>query len=282
MILVTGATGHVGRHLVTQLLDRGEEVRALTRDPGRAGLPPGVDVVAGDLDDVETLTPAMRGAGRVFLVSFGPGTAARDANVARAAATAGAHRIVKISVLGVEDGDRDPVTTWHRAGEEAVDRAGIPRTFLRCGEFMSNALMWAETIRRMGTAFVPFAENPSAPIDPLDVAMVAARCLTDSGAGGSEALAITGPEVLTGTERVRRLGEMLGTTLRCVDVPRHAAYEKMTAAGQSSLTANALLDMMEFKSSGRGAVPLGTVEAVTGCPPHTFDDWAARNLAAFR
>jgi uncharacterized protein YbjT (DUF2867 family) len=281
MILVTGATGSVGRHLVTQLLDQREEVRALTRDPGRARLPPRVDVVEGDFYDVETLTPAMRGVDRVFLVSSGPDTAAHDANVAHAAAKAGARRIVKISVTGVEAGDPDPITTWHRAGEEAVDRVGIPRTFLRCGEFMSNALMWAETIRSMGTAFVPFAENPSAPVDPLDVATVAARCLTGSGALDAETLTITGPEVLTCTERVRRLGAILGKTLRCVDVPRQAAYEKMTAAGQPSLMANALLDMMEFKSNGRGAVPLDTVEAVTGRPPHTFDDWAARHLAVF-
>jgi uncharacterized protein YbjT (DUF2867 family) len=282
MILVAGATGNVGRHLVTQLLDEDEEVRAMTRDPERAALPARVEVVAGDLDDPETLTGAMRGVDRVFLVSFGPQTAARDANVANAAATVGASRIVKISVLGVEDRDSDPITSWHRAGEEAVDRAGIPRTFLRCGEFMSNALMWAGTIRSMRTAFVPFKENPSAPVDPLDVAMVAARCLIDNRARDSDALAITGPEVLTGTERVRRIGAMLETTLQCVDVTRQAAFEKMTAAGQPSLLANALLDMMEFKASGRGAVPLGTVETVTGRSPHTFDDWAARNLAAFR
>jgi uncharacterized protein YbjT (DUF2867 family) len=282
MILVTGATGNIGRHIVTTLLYEGQEVRALTRDPEHAGLPSEVDVVTGDFDAVETLTPAMKGVDTVLLASYGPATGRRDANVATTAATAGARRIVKISIAGVEAGDRDPVTEWHRAGEEAIDRVGIPRTFLRCGELMSTALWWAETIRSMGKVFVPFADSPSAPIDPVDVATVAVRCLTDTRSDDSEALVLTGPEALTSRARVRRLGEMLGTTLECVEVPREAALEKMVAAGQPPVIASARLDMIEVKSKGPGAGPSDTVETVTGRPAQTFDDWAARNLAAFR
>jgi (4-alkanoyl-5-oxo-2,5-dihydrofuran-3-yl)methyl phosphate reductase len=282
MILVTGATGNIGRHVVTTLLDEGQEVRALTRDPERAGLPSEVDVVTGDFDAVETLTPAMKGVDTVLLASYGPATGRRDANVANTAATAGARRIVKISIAGVEAGDRDPVTEWHRAGEEAIDRVGIPRTFLRCGELMSTALWWAETIRSMGKVFVPFADSPSAPIDPIDVATVAARCLTDTRSDDSAALVLTGPEALTSRARVQRLGEMLGTTLECVEDPREAALEKMVAAGQPPVIASARLDMIEVKSKGPGAAPSDTVETVTGRPAQTFDDWAARNFAAFR
>jgi uncharacterized protein YbjT (DUF2867 family) len=282
MILITGATGNIGRHVVTALLDDGQDVRALTRDPEHAGLPSGVDVFTGDFDAVETLTPALKGVDTVLLASYGPATETRDANVANTAATAGASRIVKISIAGVEAGDRDPVTEWHRAGEEAIDRVGIPRTFLRCGELMTTALWWAETIRSMGKVFVPFADSPSAPIDPVDVAMVAARCLTDSRPDDSEALVLTGAEVLTTRERVQRLGEMLGTTLKCIEVPREAAFEKMVAAGQPPVIASARLDMIEVKSKGPGAAPSDTVETVTGRPAHTFDDWATRNLAAFR
>ena len=281
MILVTGATGNIGRLVVTTLLDEGQEVRALTRDPECARLPSEVDVFTGDFDAVETLAPAMKGVDTVLLASYGPVTGTRDANVAHTAATAGASRIVKISIAGVEAGDCDPVTEWHRAGEEAIDRVGIPRTFLRCGELMTTALWWAATIRSMGKVFVPFADSPSAPIDPVDVAMVAVRCLTDSRPGESEALVLTGPEVLTSSARVHRLGAMLGTTLECVEVPREAAFEKMVAAGQPPVIASARLDMIEVKSKGPGAVPSDTVEAVTGRPAQTFDDWAARNLAAF-
>jgi uncharacterized protein YbjT (DUF2867 family) len=282
MILVTGATGNIGRHVVTALLDEGREVRALTRDPQRAALPVEVDVCTGDFDVVETLAPAMKGVDALLLASYGPATGQRDANVASAAAAAGVGRIVKISIAGVEAGDGDPVTEWHRAGEEAIDGVGITRTFLRCGELMSTALWWAETIRSMGKVFVPFADSPSAPVDPLDVAAVAARCLADSRSDGSEALVVTGPEVLTSRARVEQLGDALGTTLECVEVPRQVAFDRMVAAGQPPVIARARLDMIEVKSKGPGAAPSDTVDRVTGRRAHTFDDWAARNLAAFR
>jgi uncharacterized protein YbjT (DUF2867 family) len=282
MILVTGATGNIGRQVITALLDGGHEVRALTRDPGRAVLPSGVDVVAGDFDAVETLRAAMRGVDSVLLASYGPATGTRDANVGNAAAAAGVRRIVKISIAGVEAGDRDPVTEWHRAGEEAIDNVGNQRTFLRCGELMTTAFWWAEAIKNAGKVFVPFADSPSAPIDPVDVAIVATRCLTDGHRHDRDALLLTGPEVLTSRERVRRLGELLGRTLDCVDVPRDVALEKMIAAGQPPVIASARLDMIEVKSQGSGASASDTVAVVTGRPARTFDDWAARNLAAFR
>jgi uncharacterized protein YbjT (DUF2867 family) len=281
MILVTGATGNIGRHVVTTLLGEGHDVRALTRDPERAGLPSAVDARTGDFDSVETLAPAMAGIDTVLLASYGPATETRDANVATTAAAAGARRIVKISIAGVETGDADPVTAWHRAGEEAIDRVGIPRMFLRCGELMTTALWWAGSIKASGKVFVPFADAPSAPVDPVDVAMVAARCLTDR-ACDVDALTLTGPEILTSRARVRRLGELLGTSLVCVEVPREAAFERMVAAGQPPEIANARLDMIEVKSKGPGAAPSMTVELVIGRPAQTFDGWAGRNLAAFQ
>jgi uncharacterized protein YbjT (DUF2867 family) len=282
MILVTGATGNIGRHVVTTLLADGHDVRALTRDPEQAGLPSAVDVRTGDFDSVGTLAPAMEGIATVLLASYGPATESRDANVATTAAAAGARRIVKISIAGVETGDADPVTAWHRAGEEAINRVGIARTFLRCGELMTTALWWAGSIKATGKVFVPFADAPSAPVDPLDVATVAAHCLTDRGPGDIEALTLTGPEILTSRARVRRLGELLGTSLVCVEVPREAAFERMVAAGQPPVIANARLDMIEVKSKGPGAEPSNAVERVIGRPAQTFDDWAGRNLAAFQ
>jgi (4-alkanoyl-5-oxo-2,5-dihydrofuran-3-yl)methyl phosphate reductase len=282
VILVTAATGNIGRLVVSALLDEGADVRALTRDPRRAALPAEVDVCTGDFDDVDTLATAMKGVDTILLTTYGPATELRDANVARIAATAGASRIVKISIAGVETGDEDPVTEWHRAGEQAIDRVGIPRTFLRCGELMATALWWASTIRSAGKVFVPFADAPSAPIDPADVALVAARCLSGGRRDDSDALVLTGPEVLTNRARVQRLGELLGTTLECVEISRQAAFERMVAAGQPALIAAARLEMIEVKSSGPGAAPSDTVERVIGRPAQRFDAWAARNLATFR
>lgn len=282
MILVTAATGNVGRLLVDQLLEEGHEVRALTRDPSRAGLPADVDVVQGDYDDADSLAPAMKGADTVFLASYGPATGTQDANVAESAASAGARRLVKISIAGVEAGDQDPVSEWHRAGEEAIDRTGIPRTFLRCGELFASSMWWAGTIKAMGKVFMPFADLPSAPVDPLDVAAVAARCLTDTRPDDAEDMVVTGPEVLTSRQRIERLGELLGTPVECVDVSREQAFENMTRMGMPDVIANARLDMIPIKANGAGAAPNDTVETVTARPPRTFDDWATRHLDVYR
>jgi uncharacterized protein YbjT (DUF2867 family) len=282
MMLVTGATGNIGRLLVTQLLDEGDKVRALTRDPARADLPAGAEVVRGDFDDVDSLKQAMQGVDTVFLATYGPATGAQDANVATTAGAAGARRIVKISIAGVETGDDDLVSQWHRAGEEAIDRAGIARTFLRCGELMTTSMWWADTIKSMGKVFMPFADLSSAPVDPLDVAAVAARCLVDNRPADAEALVVTGPEVLTSRQRIERLGELLDRPVECVDVSRDMAFETMTSMGMPEVIAKARLDMIPVKSKGPGAEPSDTVETVTGQPPRTFDDWASRHLAVYR
>jgi uncharacterized protein YbjT (DUF2867 family) len=224
----------------------------------------------------------MTGVDTVLRVSYGPATGTRDANVAVTAATAGVSGFVKISIAGVNVGDHDPVTEWHRAGEETIDRGDIPRTALRCVELMTTTLWSAETIRSLGKVFVLSADAPSAPIDPVDVAMVAARCLTDSRPDDTEAPLLTGPEALPSRARVQRLGEILGSTLECVEVSREAAFEKMLAAGQPPAIADARLDMIEVKSRGSGAAPSNTVETITARPVRTFDNRAARNLAAFR
>jgi uncharacterized protein YbjT (DUF2867 family) len=282
MILVTAASGNIGRLLVDLLLEDGQDVRALTRDPVRAGLPAGIDVVTGDFDDLETLEPAMKDVDSVFLATYGPATGTQDANVAGAAAAAGARCLVKISIAGVDTGDQDPVSQWHRAGEQAIDAADIPRTFLRCGELMTTSLWWAGTIKSMGKVFMPFADLPSAPVDPLDVAAVAARCLVDDPTSRADALVVTGPEVLTSRQRIERLGELLGRPVECVDVSREQAFDTMTSMGMPEVIANARLDMIPVKSKGAGAETCDTVEALTGARPQTYDGWAARHLAIFR
>src|SRR5262245_14554084 len=100
MILVTGATGTVGREVVAQLLAAGREVRALVRAPSSGQLDPRVGLVAGDLDEAETLARAVEGAERVFSLALGPEIGAREGTLARVAAKAGVRHIVKLSVLG--------------------------------------------------------------------------------------------------------------------------------------------------------------------------------------
>jgi (4-alkanoyl-5-oxo-2,5-dihydrofuran-3-yl)methyl phosphate reductase len=281
MILVIGATGTVGRQLVGRLIEAGSAVRGLTRTPDRAGLPPDVEVVGGDLGRPETLGRAVDGADEIFLLSGGPEGPEHDANLVAAAKEAGVRHIVKLSVLAAGHDGADPITRWHLAGEHMIEASGMAWTFLRPGAFMSNALMWADMIRHQGVVYAPFGQAKTAPIDPADIAEVAARTLTEPGHDG-RAYPLTGPELLSPADQVDRLSAVLGRSLSLIDVPPEAAKQSMIDSGMPGGLADAVVATMAMAGSGHAAVVLPTVEEVTKRPARTFADWAANHVAAFR
>lgn len=141
-ILVTGATGNVGRHIVNQLHEAGHQVRALTRNPANAGLPPGVEAVAGDLSDIGTLGGAFRGVDAVHLITFGGGGHGDLTNGAEIVALAERSGVRRATVLG----------GWSPTSiESALKSSSLAWTILQPREFMGNALEWASEIRASGT-----------------------------------------------------------------------------------------------------------------------------------
>lgn len=151
MILVTGATGNVGRSVVSQLLDRGADVRALIRDPGSARLPAGVEVVGGDLSDPDGLAPAVDGAEAVFLVW--PFITADAAPSVLNAVGKQAQHIVYLSSMSVRDDverQAEPITACHAEMERSIERSELAWTFLRRSGFAANTLGWAPQIRAEG------------------------------------------------------------------------------------------------------------------------------------
>ncbi|MFE5587631.1 NAD(P)H-binding protein [Kitasatospora sp. NPDC056531] len=281
MILVTGATGTVGRALVDQLAALGAPVRAVTRRPDRAALPEGVDVVYADLGEPDSLTAALRRVRRVFLLSDGPDIPRHDANLARAAARAGVDSVVKLSSGRVADPSAaDPVPRWHRAGEQAVLDAGLAWTFLRPMGFMSNALAWAGPIRATAAVEAPFAAGRVAVIDPADIAAVAARALTEDGHGGRAHL-LTGPQALSPGEMVATLAEVLGLPLAFTEVSPAAAREALLGHGVSPEMADAITALRAASLEPFTATVTPTVEQLTGRPAATFRAWAERHRKEF-
>ncbi len=289
MILVTGATGTVGRLLVTDLVAAGADVRALSRTPEQAGLPSGVEVVAGDLGRPATLPsvfPAtlpsvLQGVERVFLLSGGPEGPEHDANLIAAAKQAGVGHVVTLSVLGADHGADDPITRWHLAGEQTVTASGMSWTILRPGAFMSNALMWAPSIKAQGVVYAPFAQAKTAAVDPADIAAVAARALTEPGHEG-KTYPLTGPELLSAVDQVEILGAALGRPLRVVEVPPERAQAAMVDSGMSAGLADAVIASMAQAGTDHAMAVLPTVEQVTGRPARSFAEWADAHLGAFR
>ena len=150
MILVLGATGTVGGEVARQLIASGERPRLLVRNPDKArSFANSADVVRGDLDDVASLRTAMRGVDQVFMVAAGSNTVALEANVVDAAVAEGVKHIVKLSVISA-DAPAITFAQWHHASEEKLKANGLAWTILRPGNFMTNALGWAGTIKSDG------------------------------------------------------------------------------------------------------------------------------------
>jgi uncharacterized protein YbjT (DUF2867 family) len=159
------------------------------------------------------ITGATGTIGSELLLTDGLSIAVHDQRFIAAAQRAGVERIVKLSVLGVGHGATDPITTRHRAGEEAIRNSGIGWTFLRSTAFMSNALNWAPMIAADQVVYAPFAAGRAAVVDPADIAAVAAVCLTQDG-HNHQAYELTGPEPLSPPDQVAILSEGLDRDLR--------------------------------------------------------------------
>ncbi|MGW3284002.1 NmrA family NAD(P)-binding protein [Streptomyces sp. NPDC001002] len=283
MILVTGATGHVGSELVRRLTAAGEPVRAMTRRPAEARLPAGATAVYGDADDPASLEPAFAGVTGAFLMSAqGVGAAdgpTHDRALAEAAARAGVRRVVKLSVLDGGAGS-DVIARWHAAAEAAVTDPsyGFAWTLLRPGRFMSNALQWAAQLRAGDEVSTPLADRPAASVDPADLAEIAALALTtDEHAGATHEL--SGPQTLTPAEELHILGETLGRTLRLHPLPDDVARTGMSRYGFPPEVVDAI--MHRTLNSDRGAEVLPTVEKLLGRPARTFAQWASAHTDAF-
>ena len=281
MILVTGATGTVGRGLVAELARCGGKVRALSRDPAAVAFPSGVETVAADLGDPGTLGPALAGIERVFVLATGPARLDHEANLVAAARRAGAARLVKLSALTAEDATAgDIITGWHRAAEQAVTGSGLSWTILRPGAFMSNTLSWAGMIRHQSQVFAPFTGIQTAAIDPADVAACAAAVLLEDG-HDREVYPLTGPELLSARDQAATLSRVLGREIGITDIPPEAARQRMIQAGAPAQIADAVLATLAGAGTGPGARIHPAVRQLTRRPPSTFRDWATRHAAAF-
>ncbi|WP_439673686.1 SDR family oxidoreductase [Embleya sp. MST-111070] len=218
MILVTGATGNVGRHVVAELLAAGTEVRALVRRPETADLPPGVEVVAGDPADPAGLAAALIGVESVFPVW--PFLTAEGAPEVPAAVTEHTDRVVYLSSSRVPDalaGRDDPIGALHADPERTITESGAAWTFLRAETIASNTLRWAGQIRETGVVHGPdLPANPM--VHPGDIAAVAVRVLTEDGHAGA-GYVLTGPDVLARADQVAMIGAAIGRPLRFEPVP---------------------------------------------------------------
>ena len=282
MILVTGATGNVGRELIHVLEDVVAKIRVLVRDPARAAsLPAAAHRVVGDLDQPSTLEPAFAGVRKLFLLTQGIGTAQVE-NVLAAAASASVEHIVLLSSVNAIGDPVPAMGRWHRERERLLADSGIPATVLRPGGFMTNALEWAGTIRDGGYVFDPTGPGRFALIDPADIAAVAGLALLEDGHEGRTYVP-TGDEVRTLAEHVNILADVLGREIevRTAATPEEAVRARYPQGATPALAA-ALLEAAAAMRADLVGFRTDEVERLLGRRPGTFAQWCARNADAFR
>jgi len=280
-VLVTGATGRVGRAVVAQLLAAGVPVRALTRRPDAAGLPAAVEVVAGDLTVPDSLDAALQGVEAVFLLWTAPPDTA-PAVVERLASHA--RRVVFLSSPHKTPHpffqQPNPMARFHAHVERLIAAAGLESTIIRPGMFASNAqFWWAPAIRDGDVVRWPYGAAETAPIDERDIAAVAARALYEEGHTGGDYV-LTGPESLSQAEQVSVIGVALGRQIRFEELSPEE-FRRETAGRWPGPVVDMLLAAWGA-TIGRPAFVTSTVADVVGSPPRTFRQWAADHADAFR
>lgn len=283
MILVTGATGVVGRPLLDLLTAAGAEVRAVTRTPYAAGLPAGVDVVQGDPAHPATLAPALRGVTGLFLNPRALGTAAGE--LLRLARDQGVRRVVALSALNVDfELARQPSRLrgeYNKEVEAAAVASGLEWVGLRAGYFAVNTIgTWAGQIRAGDVVRGPYPDATWAPVHERDLAAVGARALLGDELVGRLPV-LTGPRSLTQPEMVAAIGAAIGRPLRFEAVPPEAAVEGMVRAGMPEALAAGFV-AMQAESYGQRGLVTGEVEKILGRPGLGYAEWAAEHADAFK
>jgi uncharacterized protein YbjT (DUF2867 family) len=264
MILVTGATGNVGRHVVAGLRAAGGDLRALSRTEGRG-------LVRGDLSDPDSLRAALTGVDQVFLLWPGPSAAGIEAAVNMI--TSEARRVVYLSAMSAEHGFWGVV-------EKAVAATAKEWTFVRAGGFATNTLGWAEMIRADGEVRWPYGAAARSLIHERDIADVAVRALlTDEHVG--QTYEITGPQAFTQADQVRLIGEAIGRDLPWVELPSGIARQQLLREwGDPAFVDSALSHWASLVEHPEPVTD--TVERVTGHPARTFAQWAGDHADDFR
>ena len=280
MILVTGATGTVGSEVTQQLVEAGQRPRLFVRNLSKAARwREQAELFQGDLAEPAVLERAMKGIEKVFLLASGTNQVVEESNVVEAAKKARVKHIVKLSVIGAEH-QAILIQKWHRQGEQKIEASGIPHTFLRPGNFMSNTLMSADSIKREGAFYLPAGNGKIAPIAPADIAAVAVRVFLDPGHAG-KAYTLTGPEALSFSEQAGMLSKLIGKQVKYVAVSPDQARSSMLAAGMPEVYVGALLELYAMIREGQAALVTNTVQQVLGRKPTTLDEWFRQNASTF-
>ena len=283
MILVTGATGTVGKELVNALTSRGEQVRAMVRDPAKAAstLGQGVEIVQGDFGNPDTFDAALKDVEKVFLLSPpSPQMGEQQGKFVEAAKQAGVQQFVRLSILPADPNSPVAIGRWHGEADQHVIDSGISYTVLRPAYFMQNQLMSAATIASQGAIYGMVGDGKVGHIDARDVSEIAATVLTSGGHEG-KIYPLTGSESLSMSEVATRLSSVLNKEVKYVDVAPEQVKAAITGMGAPEFLADGHLELYTLISEGKADMVTPMAKEILGREPRTLDQFAKDFATAF-
>lgn len=284
-ILITGATGNVGRELTRQLSEQKMLFRAMVRSIGEARKLPGfvgTELVAGDFNEPETVFCALEGMERAFLLTNSSELAEnQQSTFVDLAYRAGVKHIVKLSQWAAAEQSPVRFLRYHAAVERKIKDSGIAYTFLRPNLFMQGLLGFREPIARQSKFFAPIGDAKISVVDVRDIAAVAAVALTEQGHEG-KTYDITGPESLSHQEMAEKLSTVVNHKVQFVNIPPLSMREMLISVGFPVWQAEGLIeDYAHYSRNEASEVSLGVLEA-TGNLPRSFEDFARHYAPAFQ
>ena len=276
MILVTGATGKVGRELVEELGAAGAPFRAGTRSPATVTV---TNAVPSTSTGPRRSPERSQGVDSLFLLTSG-GTE-RETGVVDAAKKAGVRQVVKLSVWGAEE-DAFVIGRLHRSVEQAIEASGLAWTFLRPNGFMQNySTSGAGLIKSQGVIYDSTHDARCSVIDAHDIGVVAARALTEPGHEG-KAYKLSGPEALSNTEIAEKISRAVGRPVRHVDLPDDEYKKGLVGFGMPGTYADAIVDLNHYYRTGAAAPVTPDFERLVGRKPGTFDQFARDHAGVWK
>jgi len=284
MILITGVTGTVGRAVLEEVRKSGKPFKAMYRSPDEAAKAgAGVATVVGDFADKESLRRALTGVEAVFLVcSPIPQLVELESNVIDACVASGVKHVVLNSALGAADYPNS-FPSWHRKVEDKLKSSGLGYTILRPNSFMQNITAYnAPSIRAQGAFYAAMGKARISYLDVRDVGAVAAKALTSPSEHAGKTYELNGPEAVTFTEMAERIARVAGRPVQFVDIPEAAQRKAMLDLNMPEWQVNALLELQQYYSGGKGGEVTGVLQKLLGRPPKKLDHFLDEFKDGFR
>jgi len=282
MILVTGASGGVGKYVAQEVARAGTGYRLMYRSPKDASAGPPDKTVIADFGNKPSLQKALTGVESVYVVcSPIPQLVEFENNVIEVAKEKGVRHVVLNSALGAGDYGKS-FPALHAKVENNLKGSGLSYTILQPNSFHQNVVAYfAPTIRAQGAFYGAAGDAKFSYLDARDIAVVAAKALAGRDHAG-KTYELNGPEALTHTQLAEKISRLTGKPAKYVNLPFDAIRKAMLDQGMPEWQANALVELQEYYAGGKGGATDGVLKSLIGRAPITMDQYLAENKAEFQ